>query len=145
MYKLNFTTDFQHWTTSYLYDLKHFVQINTDVSTFLYSSFRVPQGSILGPILFNLCVVDRSSTVKNCECLQYADDTMIYHYHKVKSIRKPKIILERELSHLLKWSKETNLVLNPSKTKLMIIGTKQMARVNDLENKSNEVNPTKNQ
>lgn len=73
---------------SFWYSLKHFVQINTDVSTFLHSLFGVLQGSILGPILFNLCVADRSGTVNSCECLRYADDTMIYHYCKVKDIRQ---------------------------------------------------------
>ena len=75
MHKLNFPKDFLHWTFSYLYNRKHFVQINTDVSTFLYPWFGVPQGSILGYILFNLCAANMSDTVSDCECLKYADGT----------------------------------------------------------------------
>ena len=75
MHKLNFSRDFLHWTFSYLYNRKYFVQINTDVSTFLYPWFGVAQGSILGYILFHLCAANMSDTVNNCECLKYADDT----------------------------------------------------------------------
>ena len=35
----------------------HFVQVNTDIFTFSYASFGVLQGSILGPGLFNLCLM----------------------------------------------------------------------------------------
>ena len=43
-------------------------------------------------------------------------------------------------SNFLKWSKETNLVFNPTKTELMITGTKQIERVHDLDSNSIEVN-----
>ena len=55
MHKLNFSVDFLHWTLTYLYNRRHFAQINADVLTFLYSLFTVPHGSILGP--YNLIFV----------------------------------------------------------------------------------------
>ena len=80
-----------------------------------------------------------SGTVNNGLCVQHVDDTTTYQHCKVKNIKRTINHLKKELTHLLKWSKEEILVSNPSKTKLMIIGTKQMARVLDLDNKSIQV------
>ena len=42
-------------------------------------TFGVPQGSILGPILFTIFVNDLSETINDCEVVQYADDTQFIH------------------------------------------------------------------
>ena len=59
-----------------------------------------------------------------------------YQHCKVKDIKQTTNHLENVLSHLLKGSKEKIFVFNPSKTKLIIIGTKKIARLHDLEKKS---------
>ena len=63
---------------NYLTFRQHFVQIDAHFSTLLTSEFRVPQGFILGPILFNLYVADMSQMTPEIECLQFADDTTFY-------------------------------------------------------------------
>ena len=73
----NFSRDFFYWTMNYLTFPRHFVQIGTHFSSFLISEFGVPQGSILGPILFNRCGADMSQMTPESECLQYADDTIL--------------------------------------------------------------------
>jgi len=60
MRQLNFSKLFLHWITEYLTNRKHFVQINDKLSTLVNICFGVPQGSILGPILFNIYVTDMS-------------------------------------------------------------------------------------
>ena len=58
MHSLDFSTDFLHWAFSYLMQRQHFVQINSNCSSLLTAKYGVPQGSILGQILLNLCVAD---------------------------------------------------------------------------------------
>ena len=50
--------------------------------------FGVPQGSILGPVIFNLYVSDLSEQVKYSKTLQYADDTKIYIHSKPMSLKQ---------------------------------------------------------
>ena len=56
MHSLNFSTDFLFWAFNYLTHRQHFVQIDSNCSSLLTAKYGVPQGSILDPILFNLCV-----------------------------------------------------------------------------------------
>ena len=61
MYTFNFFKRFSYWTFNYLADRRHFVQIDSSISNILVTNFGVPQGSILEPILFNLCVADTTN------------------------------------------------------------------------------------
>ena len=55
MHTFNFSKKNLYWTMNYLTFRQHFVQIDAHFSTLLTSQFGLLQGSILGPILFNLC------------------------------------------------------------------------------------------
>ena len=69
------------------YELDHlflalqFVQIDDHQSKPAVTHFGVPQGSILGPIIFNIYVSDLKKSINsNISCIQYADDTSLYSY-----------------------------------------------------------------
>ena len=126
MHSLNFFTDFLYWVFNYLTHAQHFVQIDSNCSSLLTAKYGVPQGSILGPILFNLCVAGMSSITPNSNCIQYADDLTLYRSCKIN--KKDTCIkeLEKDLTSIAKWSIETNLVFNIGKTKLMLIASKQL-------------------
>ena len=55
---LGFSKDYLKWTVHYLTDRKHFVQIDDNKSEYCTINFGVPQGSIMGPLIFNLYVAD---------------------------------------------------------------------------------------
>ena len=81
-------------------------------------SFGVPQGSILGPILFILYVNDLSSLHMTCKILQYADDTVLYT--SGKSLVEITETLQTDLNMLVSWCDENMLTINAKKTKTML-------------------------
>ena len=82
-YKLGFSKPFLKWLLSYLSGRSQFVQIDDRKSSYQSSQYGVPQGSILGPMIFNLYVSDlHEVTPPSMECVQYADDTSLYSHFK---------------------------------------------------------------
>ena len=122
-----------YWIFNYLTD-RHFVQIDSSISNILITSFGIPQGSILGPILFNLCVADMTNILSESQCIQYADDSTIYRSCKAKEVTKYSIVLENQLKLLEQWSKNTNLVFNCKMTKSMLFSTCRMSHHHQLYN-----------
>lgn len=97
-------------------------------------AFGVPQGSILGPVIFNLYVDDLSDSLEaSVTSHQYADDTTIYAHSKPANIKQCENQLQHALDQLSTWSSECNLRLNPDKTKVMLFWTQQLARVHKLD------------
>ena len=95
--------------------------------------FGVPQGSILGPILFNLYVTDLQDQVDGSIC-QYADDTTSYEHCKLSNISDCMNKLTNQMESLHNWSNVVyNLALNPNKSKFMPFSTNQLSRRHDLD------------
>ena len=121
--------------TSYLID--QYIQIDDHLPEHIEITFGVPQGSILGPLLFNLYVNDLSdalpSTVK---CHQYADDTTFYRHCKPSELQNCKLELQMALDSLTTWSSQCNLALNPKKTEVRLLSTAQLSRVHGLDTHS---------
>ena len=132
---LKFSISSIHLIYNYLTNRKQFVQVDDVKSTSNQVNYGVPQGSILGPILFNLYVHDMSRQLKST-CIQFADDTSIYRSCKVKDINQTSIKVEEDLGLLQSWSTDTNLVFNESKTKTVLFSTKQMSTRHNLSDES---------
>ena len=73
----------------------------------------VPQGSILGPLLFNIFLNDIFLFISKCQLCNYADDNTLYK--SGKNIQKIKNDLEMDFMILRKWFHENHMVLNPDK------------------------------
>ena len=101
-----------------------YVQIDDKKSDQGTVSFGVPQGSIIGPILFNLYTVDLQDHLNGSNTNQYADDTTTYDYCRPANI--PIVIehLVHRLDHLKHWFSNNNLVFNDKKTKIMLLFTR---------------------
>jgi len=118
------------WFKSYLKNRNQAVKINSTLSDFQNVNIGIPQGSILGPLLFIIYVNCLPNCV-DCKTVMYADDTTLMCKGKTKQDIQNK--LESCLFNIAKWFKANELTLNVDKTKLMICGTKcQLEKFNDV-------------
>ena len=132
LHKLNFSKKSLRILASYLSDRFQYVQINDKESQPLPVTNGVPQGSLLGPVLFNIYVHDMS-TKTDAACHQYADDTSLYRHSKPKDLNICATSLNNDVNEIQGWTKDTNLIFNPNKTKSMLFTTQQMARRHQLD------------
>ena len=106
------------WFKSYLNGRKQFVSIDENYSDEAIMHYGVPQGSVLGPLLFLIYINDLHSTIDFCTTRHFADDTSLLI--KNKSLKQLKKQLNLDLRNLCKWLKSNKISLNVSKTKLII-------------------------
>ena len=126
--KIGFSRNALKWMISYLSDREQYVQIDDKISARIPVKFGVPQGSVICPILFNLYVADMQDHV-NSNIAQYADDTTLYEHITVSKLTEGIHRLNNTFNELDIWSKESDLLLNPTKTNIMLFSTKQMSRL----------------
>ena len=129
---LGFSKAYLRWTINYLTGRSQFVQIDDRTSDIRVIDFGVPQGSIMGLLIFNLYVADLQSLVAS-KCRQYADDSTLYEHFKPTTFQNCVSTLGTSLQKLKKWSADANLAINPTKTKLMLVSTKQLSSAHSLK------------
>ena len=135
MHCLGFSKHFLLWMIDYLTHRRQLVQIDDRKSDMAKVQLGVPQGSILGPVMFNLYVADLQSELQ-CDCYQYADDTTFSINSKPCDLNSSADPINKAIISLRDYSKSCNLVLNSSKTNWMLISTPQMARYHSLEDEN---------
>ena len=103
---------------SYLKRRKQGVKINDTESIFQILLTGVPEGSILGPILFNIFINDLFLFINEVKLTNFADDNTIYTSKKdVKEVLK---VLEKESKSAIDWLKMNDMIVNPDKFQAMI-------------------------
>ena len=109
---------------SYLTGRSVLVKVKGVLSTPQLLLCGVPQGSVLGPLLFNMYTTPLSSiiTAFGLKHHLYADDTQIYTSFVAKNITQSLIVVENCMLAIQVWSNQNMLKLNPSRTEVMIIG-----------------------
>ena len=103
------------------------------------SKISVPQGSVLGPLLFNIFINDACLINIDSERCNFADDNTLYSCgHDLQEIVTN---LDYYLRKLLKWFKNNGMVVHPKIFQLMFLGIKKNRRLRlDIEGK--KVNAT---
>ena len=106
------------WFISYLSNRKQFVFINGHSSELMYISCGVPQGSVLGPLLFLIYINDLPNISKIFYFFLFADDTHIFH--EAKSLQKLEYEVNKGLKCLHAWLIINRLSLNIKKTNFVV-------------------------
>ena len=114
------------WFVGYLSGRKQRVCVRDAKSKWLEVQRGVPQGSILGPLLFIVYVNDLPQVIQSSVVTQYVDDTkMTLVANDVNSLEKK---LDEDLQHVLKWADDNKLKMNTRKTQLMLLSRKRRER-----------------
>ena len=118
-----------HWFSSYLSNRFQAVRINSELSDKLPIQSGVPQGSILGPILFNIYVNDLPSIPQCCKSKIYVDDNKLYITFPVQQCPSVVEDMNTDLTKISNWYFDNCLLLNTSKTKLMLFSRQMIAKI----------------
>lgn len=116
------------WFTNYLFNRSQFVNFDGSVSEKFQLTSGVPQGSILGPLLFILYINDIDDHLNSANIIKYADDTVLFL--SGREIDKIENQLTDEMQVVAKWLNENDLVinLNKGKTESILMGTNRRIR-----------------
>lgn len=107
---------------NYLQDRHQRVGLRSNFSNFELVKQGVPQGSILGPLLFSIYTADFYTCLSYCNSHQYADDTQIFFSFQIDKLRDSVEKINADLKSISEISEAHNLILNESKTVMLLFG-----------------------
>ena len=105
------------WFRNYLSERNQFVHFKSSDSSINIIECGVPQGSVLGPLLFIIYINDLEYCLKQVNSILFADDTTVYH--SGDNINIVKAELDSDLEMLSDWFKANKLSLNISKSNFL--------------------------
>lgn len=112
--------------SSYLRERSQAVCVNNVTSQFLSVTRGVPQGSLLGPLLFSIYVNDLPKILKFCKLHMYADDVQLYASCNLESMNECVTNINHDLFLINDWALKNGLCLNPKKSKCIVIYKKKI-------------------
>lgn len=121
-YKIS--SQFLNWFKCYLSNRSQVVKLDNVFSSELLVPCGVPQGSILGPLMFTIFTADLPTILPaSCRIHLYADDTQIYISCDPSYSTETVSELNVALTSIAVWSSDNGLIINPLKSTAMCVGT----------------------
>ena len=115
------------WFSSYLSNRTQCIKVGDTLSDQSNLSYGVPQGSVLGPILFSLYTTPLAKLIASHKLISYhfyADDTQLYVQITPENFTSAFQVLQNCLFDVQNWMSSSQLKLNPDKTEFIVIGSK---------------------
>ena len=107
------------WITSFLKQREQRVVVDGKCSNWIHVDSGVPQGTVLGPLLFLLYINDLPNCISKDSIVRlFADDCILYR--KIKTLQD-QVMLQRDLDKLHEWAEKWGMKFNPSKCEVMRI------------------------
>ena len=119
------------WFSSYLSSRKKVVRIWNTLSEQLEVTFIVTQGSILGPVLFSLYVNELLSIPNRCQSMVWVDHTKLLLALPPNQTTDVVSMLNDYLREFTKWCCRNLSLLDPDRTKSLVIGVPQLTDSTD--------------
>ncbi|PFX15897.1 putative RNA-directed DNA polymerase from transposon BS [Stylophora pistillata] len=116
------------WFSSYLTDRHQFIALDNVTSDSALVRHGVPQGSILGPLLFVIYINDLPLHVNGADLDLYADDTTLTLSADISAVDSLQDSLAASLKEIECWTHTNKLPLNEKKTKTLLVTGKRLGK-----------------
>ena len=115
-----------NWFQSYLAERKQSVMINGTKSKMVPLNCGVPQGSVLGPILFTIYLLPLGNIIRKygLKFHMYADDSQLYTTFSMPTVNSSVSSMQLAINDIRQWYAANMLKLNDEKTEMLVIGSK---------------------
>ena len=124
------------WFESYLSGRTQAVSLNGKLSKPGQVSIGIPQGGVLGPVLFLLFINDITQSVNAGTCNIFADDVAIYT--SCKTVEDAESQLQICINEIYRWYENNRLKINADKTNVMIVSSRTKGIHKELNVKLND-------
>ena len=108
---------------SYLTERKQRVKMGSSFGSWKTLSKGVPQGSVLGPLFFNIFINDFFYAIEHSQVCNFADDNTIFACGE--TLDEVAIYIEDDMREAMNWYKRNEMVANPKKFQLIFFGLKE--------------------
>ena len=129
-----FTYTVLQWFSSYLTDRTHYVSLSNNCSAFTHVHSGVPQGSVLGPILFTMYTKPLSAIIDSHSIIHhsFADDLQLQMSAPPDKISELLHSMQSCISDVKAWATANMLKLNDNKTELILVTSKRTKHLHSL-------------